>query len=151
MDAGLRCNNLIKQVVAVAARLYRDDAQIACIVSIERGQSENVSLNKSDAFKKWLPRTLIEMLKQIATNCDKTTEEMELEYKNIPGIYHRLDVDRGLQSISLDEWKSLGVVREHTKNYMRMEMINKRIDTIVDTVVGCLSYQTYATGQLNTQ
>ncbi|MCJ1418783.1 hypothetical protein MMC32_005134 [Xylographa parallela] len=148
VDAGLGCNNPIKQVVAEAARIYGDDAQVACIVSIGTGQSGSVGLAKPDVFEKWLPRNLIEVLKQITTDSGKTAEEMALKYKNIPGIYHRLDVDRGLQSISLDEWKSLGEVREHTKNYMRMEHIDKRIDIIVDALLGCSSQQTCEAGRL---
>ncbi|MCJ1378166.1 hypothetical protein MMC17_001262 [Xylographa soralifera] len=148
VDAGLGCNNPIKQVVAEAARIYGDDVEIACIVSIGTGQSGSVGLTRPDVFEKWLPRNLIEVLKQIAMDSGKTAEEMELKYKNIPGIYHRLDVDRGLQSISLDEWKSLGEVREHTKNYMRMEHINKRIDMIVDILVGCSSQQSCEAGLL---
>ncbi|MCJ1396593.1 hypothetical protein MMC18_009484, partial [Xylographa bjoerkii] len=78
----------------------------------------------------------------------KAAEEMELKYKNIPGIYYRLDVNRGLHSISLDEWKSLGKVREHTKNYMRTEAIDKRVDAIVDRLVGSTLGQTCKAGQL---
>ncbi|MCJ1405825.1 hypothetical protein MMC11_009055 [Xylographa trunciseda] len=148
VDAGLGYNNPTKQVAAEAARIYGDDAQVACIVSIGTGQSGSVDLTRPNVFEKWLPLNVIEVLKQMATDSGKTAEEMELKYKNLPGIYHRLDVDRGLQSVSLDEWKSLGKVREHTKNYMRMEQIDKRVDNIVDTIVGCSSHQNCEAGQL---
>ena len=91
-------------------------------------------LDKPDAFRKWLPTGLIKVLEKIATDTSKTAEEMEQKYKNVPGIYHRLDVNRGLQSISLDEWKRLGDVRAHTKNYVKLEVIDKHVDDVVSAL-----------------
>ena len=95
VGAGLGCNNPIKQVVAEAARVYGNDAQVACVVSIGTGQSGSVGLARPDVFEKWLPRNLIEVLKQIATDSGRIAEEMELKCKEVPGIYHRLDVTGG--------------------------------------------------------
>ena len=136
VDARLGCNNPVQQVIAEAAAVFGEDAQVACIVSIWTGQSGSVGLDKPDAFQKWLPTGLIKVLEKIATDSDKVAEEMERKYKNVPGIYQRLDVNRGLQSISLDEWKRLGHVRAHTKNYMKLEVIDKRIDGIVNALNG---------------
>ena len=66
------------------------------------------------------------------------------------GIYQRLDVDRGLQSAFLDEWKKLGKVREHTQNYMKLELIDKRIDNIVKALTGS-PYETCEIGRLGNQ
>ena len=151
VDAGLGCNNPVKQVIAEAARVFGEDAQVACIVSIGTGQSGSVDLAKPDAFQKLLPIGLISVLEKIATDSGRTAEEMELRYKNIPGIYCRLDVDRGLQTISLDEWKKLGNVRFCTKNYMRQEVIDKRVDDVVKSLKGSCSHQTCTTGQLSIQ
>ncbi|MCJ1316676.1 hypothetical protein MMC15_001997, partial [Xylographa vitiligo] len=81
VGAGLGCNNPIKQVVAEAARVYGNDAQVACVVSIGTGQSGSVGLARPDVFEKWLPRNLIEVLKQIATDSGRIAEEMELKCK----------------------------------------------------------------------
>lgn len=150
VDAGLGCNNPVKQVIAEAARVFGENAQVACVVSIGTGQSGSVGYTRPDAFQKWLPIKLINVLQEIATDSGKTAEEMEQKYKNLPGIYHRLDVDRGLQSVSLDEWKRLGDVRLHTKNYTKLELVDKRIDRIVGTLVGS-SCETCEIGRLSSQ
>lgn len=150
VDAGLGCNNPVKHVIAEAARVFGENAQVGCIVSIGTGQSGSVGYAKPDGFQKWLPTKLIHVLRKIATDCGKTAEEMEQKYKNLPGIYHRLDVDRGLQSVSLDEWKKLGDVRLHTKNYSKLQLVDKRIDSIVRTLVGS-SCETCEIGRLSSQ
>ncbi len=38
VDAGLGCNNPIKQVIEEAVRVFGEDSEVACIVSIGAGQ-----------------------------------------------------------------------------------------------------------------
>ena len=148
VDAGIGCNNPVKEVIAEAARVFGEDAPIAVIVSIGTGQSGSVGLTKPDAFQKWLPTNLISVLKEIATDSGRVAEEMERKYKNASGLYNRLDVDRGLQSVSLDEWKKLGDVRAYTKNYMKLEVVNRRLDGVVGVLNGSFSHQTRTAGEL---
>ena len=131
VDAGIGCNNPTKQVIAEAARVFGEEAPIGCIVSIGTGQSGSVGLAQPDTFQNWLPTDLIKGLKEIATDSGRIAEEMESRYKDIPGLYNRFDVDRALNLVSLAEWKQLGTVREHTKNYMRLEVIDRRVDHVV--------------------
>ena len=147
MDAGLGCNNPVKHVVGEAARVFGEDTQVACIISIGTGQSGSVGYAKPNAFQKWLPTSLISVLEKIATDSGKTAEEMESKYKSVPGIYQRFDVDRGLENVSLDEWKRLGEVRLYTKNYTKLELIDKRVDLVVDALTGA-SHETCEIGRL---
>ena len=151
VDAGLGYNNPIEQVVAEAARVFGEEARVNCIISIGTGQSGSVGLAQPDTFQKWLPTDLIKGLKEIATNSGRVAEEMESRYKNIPGLYNRFDVDRGLHSVSLAEWKELGRVREHTKNYMKLEVIDMRADHVVKALCGLSPDQTCKAGNLSKQ
>ena len=151
VDAGIGYNNPVKQVIAEAARVFGDDAPIAGILSIGTGQSGSVGLTKPDAFQKLLPTNLINVLKEIATDSGRVAGEMKNRYTKVAELYSRLDVDRGLQSVSLDEWKRLGEVREHTKNYMRLEDISKRIDNVVGVLNGSFSHQTRTAEELGSQ
>ena len=146
VDAGLGYNNPVKEVIAEAVRVFGEEAQIACVVSIGTGQVGNTNFVKPGVFQKWLPLDLISALKRIATDSGKTAEEMNIKYGKVPGIYYRFDVDRGLQSIPLEEWKQLGAVRAHTGNYMRLEAINREIDYAVKALSGL--HQTCTAGQL---
>lgn len=143
---------ILSQVIAEAARVFGENARVGCIASIGTGKNGSVGYARPDVFRKWLPTKLVydKALTAIATDCGKTAEEMEQKYKNLPGIYHRLDVDRGLQSVSLDEWKRLGDVRLHTKNYTKLVLVYKRIDSIVGTLIGS-SCETHEIGRLSSQ
>ena len=148
VDAGLGYNNPVKEVIAEAVRVFGEEAHVACVVSIGTGQVENANFVKPGHFQNWFPLDLVSALKNIAMDSGKTAEEMNIKYGKMPGIYYRFDVDRGLQSISLEEWKQLGAVRAHTGNYMRLEAINREIDHAVKALSGL--HQTCTAGQLGT-
>ena len=148
VDAGLGCNNPVKQVIAEAAQVFGENAQVACVISVGTGQAGSKSYGSPDAFQKWLPTKLVGVLKEMATDSGKTAEEMNQRYRNTPGIYYRFDVDHGLDSVSLDEWKRLGDVRAHTQNYMRLEANNRSFDDTVAALSGSSTHQTYEVGQI---
>ena len=52
VDAGIGCNNPIKQVMAEAARVFGEEAPVGCIISIGTGQSGSVGLAQPDTFQK---------------------------------------------------------------------------------------------------
>jgi hypothetical protein len=134
VDAVLGCNNPVKQVLAEAAREFGDDAHVGCLLSIGTGQANSVNFGKPGYCARMVPLDLIRVLERIATDSGSTTEAMAQKYRN-SGIYHRLDVDRGLDSVFLDEWKRLGDVRAHIKNSLRLDHVSRH----VDRVVGALS------------
>lgn len=131
VDAALGCNNPTKEVIAECERIFGENAHVACVVSIGTGRAGSAGFSNQGIFEKWIPLGLIEVLGKFATDSGKVAEEMKRKYSNVPGIYYRFDVDRGLQNISLDEWKRLGDVREHTRNYMKLQEIDQQVDEVV--------------------
>lgn len=45
VGAALGCNNRIKEVIAECERMFEENAQIACIVSIETGQTASTEFS----------------------------------------------------------------------------------------------------------
>lgn len=133
VDAGLGCNNPIKQVLAEAAREFGDDVRIACVLSIGAGQANSENFGTPSCCQRVVPLDLIRVLQKIATDSGRTAEEMDQRYRN-SGIYHRLDVDRGLDAVYLDEWKRLGDVRARTENYLKLNQVSRHVDKIVDAL-----------------
>ena len=148
MDAGLGYNNPVKQVAAEAATIFRSDAPVTCVVSIGTGQKKKTSYEKPGMVQKTVPTKLAQVLKGIATNSEIIAEEMNRRCRNIPGIYYRLNVDRGLDSIELDEWKRMREVTQHTKNYLKMESVKQQVENIVDALCGRSHYQSCSAGLL---
>ena len=141
MDAGLGYNNPVKQVAAEAATLFGSEAPVTCVVSIGTGQKKATTYDKPGVVQKTVPIKLAQVLKSIATNSEIIAEEMKKRCKNIPGIYYRLNVDRGLDSIGLEEWKRMREVTEHTKNYLKLEDVEQQVESIVEALCGRSQYR----------
>lgn len=134
VDAGLTCNNPVKYVLKEAESLSAI-AGVSCIVSLGSGMPNVIGLNQPDAFQKLLPQNFIQVLKSIASDCESTGQEMERKFTNEPDFYFRLNVDRGLQSVSLAEWDKLGTVKTHTDQYMLKHEVSTKITIIVKRLV----------------
>ncbi len=148
VDPGLGYNNPIKQVLAEARRVFGDDARAACLLSIGTGQAAPARFEKPGVLQRVLPTELIGVLKRIATDSEKTAAEMRQNYRKLPGIYHRLNVERGLGALCLDEWKRLGEVQLQTEKYMELE--TDHLDKIVDALSGPCKTLTRELGSLGT-
>jgi hypothetical protein len=56
-------------------------------------------------------------------------------------------VDRGLESISLEEWEKLGEVKTHTMAYLQDEDVSQKVDEIAKALIG-MPTRTYSLGRL---
>ncbi|KAH0541722.1 hypothetical protein FGG08_003814 [Glutinoglossum americanum] len=137
IDAGLGCNNPVKQLIAEAEHIFGDARDVACIVSIGTGKPE-VTGFRMPAFglQRVLPIDLIKVLKNMATDSEATAAEMTQKYKYYPGVYYRLNVEQGLENVSLEEWQKLGEVKTHTLEYLNQVDISQNIDDIVAALIG---------------
>ncbi|KAL8992272.1 MAG: hypothetical protein Q9169_007232, partial [Polycauliona sp. 2 TL-2023] len=62
--------------------------------------------------------SMIGKLKQIATDCELTTHNMEKRFIHFPDSFFRYSVTHGIGGISLEEWKKMKEVRTNTKAYL---------------------------------
>jgi hypothetical protein len=72
----------------------------------------------------------------MATDTEAEALEIKERYRNCPGLYYRLNVDRGLESISLEEWDKLGEVKTHTLAYLNDRDVSREVDEIVKALIG---------------
>ncbi len=125
------------QLVQEAVRELGERRQIGCIVSIGTGKRKVSGFQKpSPGFERIIPRRLIHVPADMATDSEVKAMELAERYKNLPGLYHRLNVDRGLEDVSLNEWGKLGEVKTHTMAYLTRQEISREVDEIVRTLVG---------------
>jgi myo-inositol-1-phosphate synthase len=135
VDAALGCNNPVRQVLNEAKLAY-ENIPVDCILSVGTGKPQIVGLPEPNAFQKMLPTKGIDVLKKLATDANRVAEELEQEYKNIPGIYFRLNVEQGMQGITLEEWKRLDEVTAHTRQYLQTVKVSKEVDDLVNALAG---------------
>lgn len=136
VDGGLGCNNPVQSLIGEATAEFDAKSEIGCIVSIGTGSKSVSSYRKPGVFQRSVPLELIDTLAELATSSDDKAAMMETKFRNYPGLYHRLNVDKGLEKISLEEWDKLGEIRTHTSIYLRSGDTSQRIDGIVDCLLG---------------
>jgi predicted acylesterase/phospholipase RssA len=134
LDGGMGWNNPVQQVLAEAHIIY-DDRPVDCILSVGTGRALTVGLPQPDTFQRLLPTDAIAVLKKLATDSEKTAGDFEQRYQSIPGVYFRLNVEQGLQCISLEEWKKLGEVKTHTIQYLKEVKVRQEVDKLVNILV----------------
>lgn len=92
--------------------------QELCLVSIGTGLSGIVSVRDTRA-------SIIRMLKRIGTESNKVADRMQDKYDGTDQ-YFRFNVDRGLENITLADWRMDSDISAHTHNYL----IGKRADIL---------------------
>lgn len=136
VDAGIGCNNPVQYLVEEAQREFGPERDIACIVSIGTGKSKIAGFKAPGLFQRLLPLDLVKVLAAMATDSEVVALAMQTRYQHCDGLYHRLNVERGLEGVSLEEWEKLGEVTTHTVEYLRGKDISQRLDLIVNALLG---------------
>lgn len=103
-------NNNPSQLAVREARYLGREVQY--VVSIGTGTQRPVSYGSS-------MRKLVEAQAKMITSCREVDNQMEATLGDRkPRAYFRFDVDRGLDTVVLDEWKKQGEIAAHTEAYM---------------------------------
>ena len=134
VDGGLRCNNPVKHVID-EARSHFPDRFISCVISLGTGAASVIGLERPDAFQKLLPTNFIDILRAIATDCELSSEETARDSAQTFS-YCRLNVDQGLQAVSLAEWEKREAVYLHTLQYLRKFDVGEKVDRLVKLLKG---------------
>lgn len=141
------CNNPTQYLVEEAQKEFGVERTVSCIVSIGTGKPKVTGFKAPSLFQRVLPLELIKVLADMATDAETEASTMKDRFKNCSDLYHRLNVERGLEEISLEEWDKLGDVKQHTMAYLSNEAISQGIDIIVDALLEKTS-QEFPLGQL---
>lgn len=113
VDGGLGYNNPIRALMDEVAHLWPGRG-IGCIVSIGTGLGLSSDVGRSI-------KPLIKTLKEISTDTENVAREFNEEMAHrYPGqkLYFRFNVQRGLEQVSLEEWKEMGRIKIATADYV---------------------------------
>jgi len=139
LDGGLGCNNPVKQVIDEARSLY-PNRPISCVISLGTGAANVIGMERPDAFQNLLPMNLIAVLKGIATDCENISEQIARDLSAQAILYVRLNVDQGLQGVSLAEWEKLSAVQLHTLQYLQKYEVGQKVDHLVRVLKSMLCH-----------
>lgn len=144
VNACIGCNNPTNEVIQECELIYGSDAKVACIVSIGTGRPEVIRWEKPGLFQKAFPIKLCKALAKLATDTEGMAEQLQRRFSSDSRtVYWRLNVSRGLQTISLEEWERLGEVEGYTQNYMKEKLVSDQIDKLVDVLIESSGKSTY--------
>ncbi|CAE6519771.1 unnamed protein product [Rhizoctonia solani] len=118
VDAGLGCNNPLAHVLAEVKTLY-PERYVASVTSIGTGHTRTIQIPDTSFLRHLLPLAAIIAMKAIATDTERVAEEIARRFNSTEGVYFRLSVDQGMQTVGMDEWEQLNEVLDHTRAYTR--------------------------------
>jgi patatin-like phospholipase/acyl hydrolase len=123
IDAGFGYNNPCDVLLDEAREIF-PNSELGCVLSIGTGLRGVVKIQDSR-------RSILTALKEMATSSQKVADRLEGRFGDST-IYYRFDVRRGLEDISLSDWKETSTISAHTRNYLQEE--RRRIDLCAKTL-----------------
>ena len=136
IDGGFGCNNPVRHVIEEAKSLF-PTRPISCVISLGTGAAGIIGLDQANVFQRLLRRSLIKALIGIATDCERRSEETAQDAARLKLFqYTRLNVNQGLQHVSLAEWEKLAEVQLHTLQYLKTQSVGESVDRLVKVLRG---------------
>lgn len=115
-------NNPTRELLKEAGGVFGKDSRVAEITSIGSGIPHILSLD-SEADRVDPSR----ILKILTTDCEGVAQELHTRLYNIQA-YRRLNVDRGMEGIIMDDWTKLGAIESHTEAYIAAASVSESMD-----------------------
>ncbi|KAI1460122.1 acyl transferase/acyl hydrolase/lysophospholipase [Annulohypoxylon moriforme] len=124
IDAGFGHNNPCEALIAEARQQFPGYSRLL-VLSIGTGFNGVVRVTNN-------LRSVIKALGKMATTSNQVAERMNELYGD-DGQYFRFNVDRGLDDITISDWKNTSRVSAHTSNYLNQNqrMIERFVDSLV--------------------
>lgn len=127
IGAGMGCNNPTAHILDEARHAFKD-RYVASIISIGTGQARTIALPKPGVKQNVLRTKIAQWLQALATDCERTAQEMASKFETYPDVYFRFNVDQGLQDVELDAWEKIRLVVAHTRQYLLLHDNSVRAD-----------------------
>jgi hypothetical protein len=127
IDGAVRSNNPIDELWNEAQDVWGAplDTQIKCIISIGTGRP-SVEPYGDSLF------AVAESIRKIATDTESTAESFNQRHGTLydEGIYYRLNVDRGLERVGLDESSAMATIFGTTVEYLTSQVVVSRLEKL---------------------
>jgi hypothetical protein len=125
IGGALGANNPTRAVLKEAGSIFGPNRRVAQVLSIGSGLPRVTSM-ESSADEESIHR----LLKEIATDCELVAQELSTRLYTID-VYLRLNVDRGMELVTMTDWNDLGAIESHTAAYIATATVTGALDTSV--------------------
>jgi hypothetical protein len=118
-------NNPTRELLKEASAVFGPNRRMAQVLSIGSGFPHVISTESSVDGE-----SAHRLLKEIAADCEMVAQELATRLYTIDA-YLRLNVDRGMELVTMTDWNELGAIESHTAAYIVTAIITGALDTSV--------------------
>ena len=134
LDGGVGSNNPTKIMIREALDSFGQARGVACVVSIGTGVMNVSDFKVPGLVQKIIPTDLIQVFKEMITDCETIAREVDPWLSRTPGVYFRFNVEKGLEDIKLDESRELGNMKTKTIRYLEQGRTAMRVAEAVSVL-----------------
>jgi hypothetical protein len=119
----LGANNPTRELLKEANGVFGKERRVSQILSLGSGLSHVLSLESS-----MKEVGLNRLVNKLAADCETVAQELHARLYNVPA-YLRLNVDRGMENVVMEDWSGLGDIASHTGAYVAVASVSESLDT----------------------
>ncbi|KAJ7099133.1 hypothetical protein C8R44DRAFT_747819 [Mycena epipterygia] len=129
IDGCVGNNNPTSLVVEEAKQLYPSHP-IVLVTSLGAGHPDTVQIPKT-----WSLNSIAQVMKNIATDCEKTHEDNVHKFQTMATAYFRFNVQQGMQALEPKDWNKLPEVLAHTNSYLKTHDAKSKLTEVVKIIL----------------
>ena len=133
-------NNPTRELLKEASSIFGKERRVTQIISIGTGLPHILSLETSKEAG------FLRLVKELAADCETVAQELHTRLYNVQA-YLRLNVDRGMENISMEDWSVLGDIESHAGAYIAVASVSESLDSSLRNLRGKVGVVTL--GQLS--
>jgi hypothetical protein len=123
-------NNPTRELLKEASAIFGKEKLVAQVVSLGCGCS-HISSAQTDSDTEGVNRSVQEM----ALDCEAVAKELSTRLCDMEE-YLRLNVDRGMENLAMNDWDDLGPIETHTSAYVERAEISETIEASLRRLQG---------------
>ena len=136
VGGALGTSNPTRELLNEAVTLFGKDCRVAQLISVGCGMPRVVSLEVSEETT-----GVDKLLQRLSTDCEAVAKELSTRLFTVDA-YLRLNVDRGLEAVSMTDWGTLGIIESHTCAYVETSTVAEAFEASLNRLrsrIGSLS------------
>jgi len=123
-------NNPTRELLREASAIFGKEKLVAQIISLGSGRSHISSMEQNSGTER-----VSRLVQEMAADCEAVAKELSTRFCDMDA-YLRLNVERGMENVLMNEWDDLGPIESHTSAYVEMAEISETIEASLQRLQG---------------
>jgi hypothetical protein len=137
----LGTNNPTRELLKQANVIFGNEKLVAQILSIGCGRSHLASMDNYASAE-----DVSQLAQEMAADCETVSKDLSARLFEIDA-YLRLNVDRGMENLLMEEWNDLGPIESHTSAYVETAAVSENLEASLRRLQECTG--TITLGQIS--